>query len=94
MRLFTALDELADAGDPGRSQQLPKLGQLVRVWIGKRCDQKRALARTALRSLPVARRLLTSVAGSLHRFMVAGGLAASDRAVTPAGAPRSCRYWK
>ena len=83
MRVLAALDELADAGDAGGSQQLPELGQLVLVAVRERRDQERALARAALRSLPVGRRLRASVAGSLHTLMVAAGLPASHCAGRP-----------
>ena len=70
MRMVASLDELANPGNASRPQQLAQLGERLLVAVRKRSDQKGTLTRTALRPLTI-RCLGTSVAGSLHGFMVA-----------------------
>jgi hypothetical protein len=53
MGMLAPLHQLADAGDPGRPQQLAQLGKLVILAVGERRDQVGALARAASQTLPL-----------------------------------------
>ena len=69
VRMLTALDQLAHAGDPGRPKQLPQLREIVVVAVRKGRDQVGALTSAARLALAVGgeeRRPGATVAASLH----------------------------
>jgi hypothetical protein len=71
VRLLAPLDEFADSGDTGGTQELPELGELLEVTVGPSADQIRPLAGTPAAMIAVAiaiSALGASVAASLHEL--------------------------
>jgi hypothetical protein len=71
VRLLAPLDELANSGDTGGTQQLPELGELLEVTVGPGADQVRPLAGTpaGLTAVAIAIGALgASVTASLHEL--------------------------
>jgi hypothetical protein len=71
VRALALLDELSDARDPGRTQQLAELVECIAVVLRRRRDQEGALPGTpaARRATVVLRGLGAPVAARRHSFI-------------------------